>query len=788
MSPNCHFRQPARALRVGIAGVWIALVLLAWTEWAQAVMLSDVRVEPIGEMGVNAGQVLSMVRMRPGAELDRGVLSEDIRRLKECGHFSYVESRLESRADGSGVDLVLRVQGRPIIRELTIEGAEHFSNKKIRKLLDIGSGDRVDGATLGERAIAVRNEYRDDYYPNARLRWALTPVEGDPTHVDVKIEVDEGERMFVRKIKFEGLHAVKPRALRKLMTQKQSSWLSIFNNDGEYLPAALLADRDVIRKALMDAGHLGAEVGAPTYVRVNEKKIDVTFVIDEGPLYTLDDWRITGMTTFAPSEVEGGIVARRGESASLEAIQQSAQNISDFYGTRGYIRTTADPRIALDATNGTARVTYAVKEGTLAYISDIDIRGNSITKDKVIRREILVAPGGVYDEPRVKRSENRLRNMGYFSFVHAYPEATAVSNQYRLVYELEEKPTTASIMFGVAFSSVDHLMGLVTFNQGNFDLFGWRNHFRGGGQKLQASVQAGSRRKDVDVSWVEPYFLDKRLSFGLGGFWRDIGYYSSEYDQRNIGGRTTFGLPLTSFDRLNLTYCLEQIEIYDVSTNASAWVFDEAGKRMKSSATLELVRDTRDRQFLATRGFRASVAGSLAGGPLGAETDHYGFSAAYSQYVPLWFGHVFNLRGGARMVKEFGDSETVPIFDRMFLGGPMSVRAIKNRKLGPRDEENDARGGRSSANVTAEYTFPIFPIVRGCFFYDGGIVWQGLFAEEVNEKVPVIGDGEWGDGAGLGLRLDIPGFPFQLDYAWPIHHDEGLPDTGRFSFNIGYNF
>ena len=217
-------------------------------------------------------------------------------------------------------------------------------------------------------------------------------------------------------------------------------------------------------------------------------------------------------------------------------------------------------------------------------------------------------------------------------------------------------------------------------------------------------------------------------------------------------------------------------------------VFDEAGKRMKSSATLELVRDTRDRQFLATRGFRASVAGSLAGGPLGAETDHYGFSAAYSQYVPLWFGHVFNLRGGARMVKEFGDSETVPIFDRMFLGGPMSVRAIKNRKLGPRDEENDARGGRSSANVTAEYTFPIFPIVRGCFFYDGGIVWQGLFAEEVNEKVPVIGDGEWGDGAGLGLRLDIPGFPFQLDYAWPIHHDEGLPDTGRFSFNIGYNF
>ncbi len=773
-----------------VAGVAVAVLVAAaagWAPQASALMISDVRVEPIGSMGVNAAQVLAMVRSRPGMELDRSTLSEDVRRLKECGHFSYAESRLENAEDGPGAVLVIRVQPRPVIRRLTVEGARHFSNKKIRKLMDIGSGDRVDGATLGEGAIAVRTAYREDYYPDARVRWALTPVEGDPTHVDVLIQVEEGERMLVRKIRFPGLHAVKASALRKLMTQKESSWLSIFNGDGEYKAAALLADRDVIRKALMDEGYLEAEVEAPTYRRVNEKKIDVTFKIHEGPQYLLSDWRITGMETFDPSEVEPGLMAKRGEIASLSAIEQGAQNISDFYGTRGYIHTAADPRLVLDTTNRTAKVTYVVREGPLAYVADIDIRGNTTTKDKVIRREILVKPGGVYDEPRVRRSENRLRNMGYFSYVRAYPEATAVTNQYRLVYELEEQ-SSAQLTFGVGFSSVDHVLGMIVFNNGNFDILGWRNHFRGGGQKLQASVQIASKRQDVDVSWTEPYFLDRRLSFGLGGFWRDVENYSTEYDQRNYGGRTTFGVPLTSFDRINLSYCLEQIDIFNVDTNASAWVFDEEGKRLKSSSTLELVRDTRDKQFLSTRGFRGSLAASLAGGPLGGETDHYGFSANASQYIPLWFGHVLNIRGGARMVKEFGDADRVPIFDRMFLGGPMSIRAIKNRKLGPKDEEGDARGGRSSANVTVEYTYPILPMLRGAFFYDGGIVWQGLFKEEENPDVPVIGDGYWCDGVGVGIRLDFPGFPLQLDYGWPINHDERLPDSGRLSFNIGYNF
>lgn len=755
-----------------------------WAGTAGAATVRDVRVAAMGTVPVNAAEVLAKVRSRPGMDLDRGLLAADVRQLQGSGVYSYVESRLEN-APGGEYDLVFHVMGRPRIRKLTVEGAEYYDNKKIKKLLEISSGDRIDGALMGEKTQAVREKYRKAFFHDIQVTWDLAPVAEEPGFTDLTVHVKEGERSLVRKIKFRGAKHVSARELRKAMVQKQQSWLTIFNNDGEYLPGELLTDRESLRKVYLDKGYLGVQVSAPMKVRRDKKKIDILFEIEEGPLYTLEDWRITGMKLFPAAEAEAGVTAAKGMPARLEEIQKSARNVADYYGAKGYIRTTAEPRIALDTNRATARVTYAVEEGELAYIQDIDIRGNTATKDKVIRREISVRPGQVYNSPKVRASENRVRNLNYFSYVRAYPEETAVSNRYRIVFDVEEK-STGAITFGAGFSSVDNLIGFVEFSQGNFDLYDWRT-FRGGGQKLKIRMQLGSEREDVDFSWIEPWFLNRRLSLGLNAFWREASYYSDEYDQRTAGGTVTFGKSLTAFDRVNLIYGLQDILIDNVKTNASSWIFEEEGGRLKSYGTVELVRETRDNFFVSTRGFRGSVAATLAGGPFGGETDNYEFTARGSQYFPLWFGHVINFRGGASMVEEYGDSDRVPIFDRQFLGGPRSVRAFKYRKVGPKDEEGEARGGRSSAWVTAEYTIPVAPMLRLAAFYDGGIVWQGIFKEE-EMSVPVVGDGVWCDGIGIGIRLDVPGLPIQLDYAWPLTTDEMLPDHGRISFNIGYSY
>jgi len=764
--------------------VWVTLLGVLGSAWmAAAAPISDIRVTPVGEVPISAEQVLAQVSVRVGEELDRLAMSEDIRSLQRSGAYSYAEVRVEEAIDG-GVILNFRVSGRPKIRMLKVSGAEALGNKKVRNLLEIGSGDRVDNALLGQKAQKVRDSYRKDFFPEAAVEWSFTPVPGRPEFTDVDIEVTEGKRAVVRRILFNGNKSIPRKDLLAVMTQRQSSWLSWINNAGVYEPGSLLADRESIRRVFMDHGFLGAVIDEPTFAYISKKKIDITFEVKEGPVYTVAGWNIGGMTLFEPSAVSHGIMIQKGEDASLSAIDRTAQNIRDFYGARGYIKTDVEPLVSLNTNTAQATVSYQVEEGTLAYIQNVEIRGNSQTKDKVIRREISVLPGDIYNEVKVRSSENRVRNLNYFSFVNSFPENTAVSNRFNLIYDVEEQ-RTGQFMIGAGISSVDSIIGFVELTQGNFDLFGWPR-FTGGGQKLRLRIQGGSERTDVELSLIEPWFLNRRLSLGLDLFQHDARFLSDEYDQINTGGSLTLGKPLFSFNRINWIYGLENIDIKNVATNASDLIKAEGGGSLKSYATMEVIRDTRNSTFIPTRGFRGSAAATLAGGPLGGDTDTYQFQLRGSQYFSLWFEHVLNFRGWTSIVEEYGDSDHVPIFDRLFLGGPRTVRAFKFRKVGPKDDNDEPIGGRSAAYGTVEYTLPVVNSVRFAVFYDFGIVWMDIFEEDKENQV--VGDGILNDGYGIGVRFDFPQFPIQLDYAWPINTDEINSDSGRFSFSIGYTY
>ena len=764
----------------------LGLAAVVWGAAVWAVPVNDIRIVPRGPVPISAEQVRGQISARVGQELDRGALSEDLRALQKSSVYSFAEVRLEQAADG-GVILTFHVQGRPVIRTLTVSGADYIGNKKVRNLMEIGSGDRADDAVLGEKSQKVREHYRKEYFPDAKVTWTFHPVAGHPDMTDVDIQVTEGRRAVVRKIRFTGNRHIPARELRKVMAQKQSTWLSWMTSAGMYDPGVLVADREVLRKVFMDKGYLGATVGEPQIAYVNRKKIDITFPVHEGPVYTLAAWRIEGMQSFAERDVVRGVVVNTGAVATLEGLTRGAQNIRDYYGSRGYIKTLVDPRITLDTNRAAAAVMYHVQEGPLAYIQNIEIRGNAQTQDKVIRREIGVAPGEVYNDVKIRASENRLRNLNYFSFVNSYPEDTVVSHRFNLVFDLEEQ-RTGQFMVGAGFSSIDNVLGYVELTQGNFDLFGWPR-FTGGGQRLRLRAQIGDSRSDLELSLIEPWFLNRRLSLGLDLFRRDARYLSDDYDQISTGGSLTLGKPLyTIFHRVNWIYGLENIDIRNVETNASDLIKAEGGGRLKSYGTMELIRDTRNNTFVATRGFRGSVSATLAGGPFGADEDTYQFQLRASQYIPLWFDHVLNLRGWTSVIHEYGDSERVPIFDRLFAGGPRTVRAFRYRKVGPKDQNNEALGGRSVATATAEYTLPVVDKIRFAVFYDAGIVWQGVYEKDNDPDSVAVGDGIFCDGYGLGVRFDFPGFPIQLDYAWPINTDDYQSDSGRFSFTIGYSY
>jgi outer membrane protein insertion porin family len=778
------------------AALWAAAAVLAGAApQQQGPTIRDIRVEAVGTVPVPAEQVLAQVTARPGSVLDRTALSEDIKSIQKAGPFSYAEARVEQlTADASEVNLVFRVSGRPKIRRLTIEGAEYFSNRKIRDKLDIGAGDAADDTILGQKAQKVRDDYRKEYFPNAKVTWMFTPVEGRPEYADVAIKVEEGRRAVVREIHFQGLERVPRGDMLDAMEQKRYNfWLSWMTGSGTYSPGLALADADALRRVMLDHGFLAAKVGVPSFRYVTEKKLDLTYPVEEGAQYKVGEWSITGTKVFRPEDLRGGVVARTGKTACWKDIQESAKNIRDYYGARGYIRTVVDPVAVLDEATATARIEYRVREGVLSTIRNIDIRGNTRTKDKVIRREISVAPGEIYNEVRIRSSENRLRNLDYFSYVGSYPEDTAKTNQYDLVFDVEEK-STGQFQIGVALSSVDNILGYAELSQGNFDLLGTLTgrSFTGAGQKLRLRGQVGSSRNDLELSFVEPWFLDRRLALGLDAY-RHATSYSDEYDQTVTGASASLGHGLGAFNRITLLYGLEHIKIDDLGEDATRWIREEEGAQMKSYATLKLTRDTRDHTFIPTRGFRGTISGTLAGGPLGADTDIYGGELRLAQYFPMpILDAVLGFRGWGTVVQEYGDSDRVPIFDRIFMGGPRTVRAFKYRKVGPKDNTEEPIGGRSGVFGSAELTIPLFPYVRFAAFYDIGAVWMDIFKKsdepvETEEDV-IVGDGTVCAGYGIGVRLDIPQLPIQLDYAWPTKADEMNDSSGRFSFSLGYTY
>lgn len=752
----------------------VLLLLMTLTLASGAATVSEIKVRRDGGGLVEESAVLGFVSIRKGDELSRSALSRDVRALEESGRFSYVATELDEVGDGLVLTYV--VKGKPRVRTLRIEGADDIGNRKVRDLLELGAGDPVDDAVLGFKALKVREHYQKELYPYTELEWVIDEDAASGT-ADVVITVKEGRRASVRDIVFEGGDALSAKSLRKAMKQKRWNIFSWITSHGTYKPDELEADRETIRRRFQDVGYLDARVGEPRVEPMDAKRVKVVIPVEQGRQYRLGRVTVAGPQVFPVQEVSGVITSRPRDVASLAAVEQARQSVRDFYGSRGYIGNEVQYKLNPQGSEPVVNLDVSVKEGDKAFIRDIRIRGNTRTKDEVIRRELTVFPGEIYNQVKVRNSERRLRNLGFFDFVNAVPEATLDKDKYDVAFEVNEQ-RVGQFMVGAGFSSVDDLIGFAELSHGNFDILGWPPV--GDGQKLKLRGTVGTKRRDIEFSFVEPWFLDRKLSLGVDLFDRDRRFFSDEYEQRNTGGNITLGKPLGTFNRINFIYGLENIDVYNVDTNASELIRDEEGKSLKSSLTVEIVRDTRDSSFVATRGARSSVSAMYAGGPLAGDVDIYQLEAQTAAYWPIWFDHVFNLRGWVSVVESHGPEDRVPLFDRLFLGGARTLRGFKYRKVGPKDEDGEPVGGRSGWYATAEYIIPVVDKLRLATFYDLGMIYDEAYEFEASEY-----NSDWG----VGLRLDFPGFPLRLDYAWPLEADEfNDRSSGRFQFSIGYVF
>jgi outer membrane protein insertion porin family len=411
-------------------------------------------------------------------------------------------------------------------------------------------------------------------------------------------------------------------------------------------------------------------------------------------------------------------------------------------------------------------------------VQRINIIGNTRTKDKVIRREVLIAPGDILNSVRVETTKKRLDNLGFFEKVETYPEDTGVPGRKDLTIQVQEK-RTGSLNFGAGFSTIDELVGFIEMSQGNFDLLNWPG-FTGAGQKFRFRIQYGNTRKDITLSLTEPYFLDRRLSLGGELFFREADYLSNVYTQRSYGFSLETRKPLGRFSSASLTYVLQRIELFDVASSASSAILLETGQSTKSQITAGIVNETRDNPFLTRTGHRVAFAPYVAGGFLGGSEQIVGFTLEARQYFHLWKDSILLFSGSLASVDTWGDGTRVRIYDRLFLGGSNDLRGFDFRDVSPRDITGEPLGGQSLGAFTIEYTMPIIEKARFAVFFDGGFVNAAPWDFNTNHYVT---------DAGIGLRLDLPIGPLRIDYGIPIEKN-GFRDagSGKFNFNVGYQF
>jgi len=752
--------------------VFVALLFTALSGWAQqgAPVVTSIEVQYAGPATISKERILANMRTSVGKPYNELAVEEDIRNLYATGNLNNVRIFGEAISEGK-VKVIVVVQPKSIVSEIAVAGADRVSEKRIRKDLASKVGDPLNESGLEQDRQKILTLYTDRNFADAAVT-VQTSVDEKAGTARVTFTIMEGGKSVIHKIFFEGSTEFKEKELRKTIQTKPHSILSILTKSGKLQSDVIDQDVLKLKEKFQNAGFVDVVVNHDV-TPLESGNIDLNFRIAEGRKYSVGKIEVSGAAAFTTDEVRQQIRTAEGATFSPGALRSDVKRISDLYGTRGYV----DLQIFPETTNaGPALVNISIRldEGSQSYVERVNISGNTRTKDKVIRREMAVTPGEVYNTVLVDASRARLQNLQYFERVETYPGETLIPGRKDINIVVDEK-RTGSFNFGAGFSSIDSLLGFVEVQQSNFDITRpWS--FTGGGQRFRSRIQYGTQRKDFILSLTEPYFMDYKFSLGAELFYREASYVSDVYSQGNAGISFVARRPVGKFSTVRLEYRLENVSI-DMEDDVSEELAVEDGDYLKSSLNFGYTYETLDSLMLPRKGEKIEFNVYVAGGPLAGDVENYGFNIEGSKYFLLPGDTILSVNGELGSVDGLGGD--VPIFDRLFLGGANDLRGFRYRDVSPVDVNGEPVGGQTMARFSIEYTFPVVDRVRGAVFYDVGFVNRGSYDFNPSELASDVG---------LGVRLELPIGPVRIDYGIPLQGGQSDGSGGKFNFNVGYKY
>jgi outer membrane protein insertion porin family len=744
--------------------------------------IAEVRID--GLVLVDERLARNAIRVRAGDPYDPGTVSRDVVRLTHLGRFDEVQAEVEPVPDAGSVILTYTVSEQPLLADVQTVGNKAISDQDLAAAVQLRSGDPADPFLIerGQRQIVEAYENKGYFVADVTIDRELLFEQGILIY-----RVREGPRVRIRQFRFEGNDHIPDKELRTSIDSK--TWFPLIRG-GELNRDRLELDAGEVRNFYRGEGYLDAQVGRRIDISPNERDAVVTFLVNEGRRYTVRDLRFEGLGVFPEQQLRQAIPLKTSAVFSQQKVEDSIEILRNLYGKLGFIDTEVRIERLFIEDSTEVDLLVSIHEGSSATVGKVIVRGNEVSKSKVVLRGVRgLEPGQPFDREGLERTRRGLQSTSLFRNGTVTVLGGPDDPVRDVLIEVDEAQT-GSITFGAGVSSDSGLVGAIDISQRNFDIadppesFGEivsGRAFRGAGQTFSINLQPGLETSRYSVSFSEPSFLESDFFFSASGFFFER--EREDFDEGRYGGQFGFGQRFGDIYTASVNLSGENVSIDSVDRGAPVDVFDVEGDNFLESVGLRISRNTLDNRIQPGKGSIASVSFDSFG-MLGSDFEFQRVLGRFQTFFTVdrdfldrktvlsWrleAGYIFN-------------EEQAPLFERFYAGGSRSLRGFRFRGVGPRGIRNDNGkvgddpvGGNFLLLTGLQYEFPLLAdFLRGVVFTD-----QGTLLEEA-------GVDDWRVSVGTGLRVKIPFLgqaPFAIDFALPVLEEDG-DETQIISFDL----
>jgi outer membrane protein insertion porin family len=773
-------RQVWKAPGVSLIFRWAVIAIVAILAWGGAAhaqrpppatggTITAIQIQ--GNVRAEPETIRSYLQLKEGQPYDAAAADRSLKALFGTGLFSDVVIEMQ------GSTLVVKVTENPIINRVAFEGNSKIEDDKLRDEVQSKPRQVFTRARVQADVERILTIYRRSGRYNASVEPKVIKLEQG--RVDLVFEINEGDVTGVQRITFIGNEHFSDGTLRGKIRTTESAWWRFLSSDDRYDPDRLNLDKELLRKFYLSEGYADFRVvSAVAELAPNREGFFITFTISEGDRYKFG--KVDVSTRFQGLDVDvlrSYLTMSEGEWYDANEVEKTVNNLTDVVGSLGYAFVDVRPNIRRNKDTLTIDVTFDIQEGPRVYVERINISGNTRTLDKVIRREFRLAEGDAFSTAKVRRSQERLRNLGFFEKVDISATPGSAPDKTNLEVQVVEQ-STGDISFGAGFSTTSGILGDIAVKERNL---------LGKGQELRLGVSVGTLSTLIDLSFTEPYFLDRPMAAGIDIFRTTNNRQAvASYNDSNIGFALRAGWAYTEHTRQQVRYTLRQTDIYNVQPWASFVVQANRGLSTVSEIAETVSWDTRDTRFNTTKGFL--LRNSVALATLPGTEQYFRTTADAVYYQTIIEDFVASIGGSAGLVVPYNNS-SLRLNNLFFIGGD-TLRGFRVGGIGPRDSvTGDSLGGVYFYTGTGELSFPVgLPKeigILGKAFVDIGSLW-GLGGPALNSN-QVLTSNLMRVSTGVGVQWVSPFGPIRIDYAIPLVYDSwDKRENIRFSFGTRF--